>query len=93
MNLKIKSVFIAMLLFCSLGVQAQNVVTIKGTVTSQLDGQPIMGANIIAVGTQKGTSTDFDGNYQIEVKTGEILEFSYLGFGTKRTPYASQDNN
>ncbi|QNM85309.1 TonB-dependent receptor [Polaribacter pectinis] len=89
MNLKIKSVFIVMLLFCG-ALFAQEEVTIKGTVTSKTDGEPILGANIIVLNTKKGTSTDFDGNYQIKVKSGEIIQFSYLGFTTKTVPFVNQ---
>jgi TonB-linked SusC/RagA family outer membrane protein len=89
MNLKIKLVFIVIFLFCST-MQAQEEVTIKGTVASKIDGEPILGANIIVLNTNKGTSTDFDGNYQIKVKTGEIIQFSYLGFTTKTIPYVNQ---
>ena len=76
MNLKIKLVFMAML-FVSAINYAQQSVTVKGSVTSQTDGEPILGANIIIVGTTTGTSTDFDGNYKIDVKKGQVLEFSY----------------
>ncbi|PWG04566.1 SusC/RagA family TonB-linked outer membrane protein [Polaribacter aquimarinus] len=88
MNLKFKSIFIVALLFC-VATFAQEV-TVKGTVTSQTDGEPILGANIIIVGTKKGTSTDFDGNYQIKVKRGEVIQVSYLGFKTRTIPYAGQ---
>ncbi|WP_299055040.1 TonB-dependent receptor [uncultured Polaribacter sp.] len=89
MNLKMKSTFIVLLLFCATA-SAQNEVTIKGTVTSQSDGEPILGANVIIIGTNKGTSTDFDGNYQIKIKQGEIIQFSYLGFKTKKVPFVNQ---
>jgi TonB-dependent SusC/RagA subfamily outer membrane receptor len=89
MNLKIKLVFIAMLLFSAINY-AQDEVSIKGTVTSVEDGEPILGANIIIVGTTKGTSTDFDGNYKIKIKKGEVLQFSYLGFKTKTVAFVSQ---
>ena len=89
MNLKIKSVFIVLLLFCAT-LSAQTEVTIKGTVTSQSDGEPILGASVIVLGTNRGTTTDFDGKYQIKVKQGEIIQFSYLGFKTKKVPYVNQ---
>jgi Outer membrane receptor proteins, mostly Fe transport len=44
----------------------------------------------LVVGTSKGTSTDFDGNYKIKVKEGELLQFSYLGFVTQTIPYVNQ---
>ncbi len=90
MNLKIKLTLIVILML-NIPLMAQESFTVKGTVTSQADGQPILGANIIVVGTQKGTSTDFDGNYQIELVSGEILEITYLGYVTKRIPYVSQE--
>jgi TonB-dependent SusC/RagA subfamily outer membrane receptor len=91
MNLKIKSVFIVILLFCSAWqLQAQEEVTIKGTVTSLSDEEPILGANIIVLNTKKGTSTDFDGNFKIKVKSGEIIQISYLGFKTKTITYTNQ---
>ncbi|MDX6745373.1 TonB-dependent receptor [Polaribacter sp. PL03] len=89
MNLKIKLVFIAMLLL-SVTNYAQEIVTVKGNVTSKTDGEPILGANIIVVGTKTGTSTDFDGNYQIKVKSGQVLEFSYLGFTSKKITVTNQ---
>ena len=66
MSFKLKSFFIAFLLFSLFGFAQE--VTIKGNVTSKSDGEPILGANIMIVGTKKGTSTDFDGNYQINLK-------------------------
>ena len=89
MNLKIKSIFFLLFLSCSF-LYAQEEVTVKGTVTSVDDGEPILGANIVVLGTKKGTSTDFDGNYSIKVNSGEIIQISYLGFVTKTITYSNQ---
>ncbi|WP_373941331.1 SusC/RagA family TonB-linked outer membrane protein [Polaribacter sejongensis] len=89
MNLKIKLVFIAMLLFSAIGF-AQESVTVTGNVMSKTDSEPILGANVILVGTTKGTSTDFDGNYKITVKSGDVIQFSYLGFKTKTVTFTNQ---
>ncbi|APZ46127.1 SusC/RagA family TonB-linked outer membrane protein [Polaribacter reichenbachii] len=89
MNLKIKSVFFVVLLFCT-SLYAQDEVTIKGTVTSLSDGEPVLGANIVIVGTKKGVSTDFDGNYTLKVKKGDVIQFSYLGFKPKTVTYTNQ---
>ena len=51
---------------------------LKGTVSDDT-GQPLMGANVRVLGTNKGVITDFDGNFQIEVSPGDVLEFSYIG--------------
>ncbi|WP_417875346.1 SusC/RagA family TonB-linked outer membrane protein [Winogradskyella sediminis] len=64
-------------------LNAQEVVNIKGQVVSATDGMAVPGVNIIIVNTTKGTTTDFDGNYQIQASKGDVLQFSYLGFGTK----------
>ena len=82
MNLKIKLVLMLML-FVSAVNYAQESVTVTGSVTSKVDQQPILGANIIIAGTTTGTSTDFDGNYQLKVKSGQVLQFSYVGFTSK----------
>ncbi len=53
--------------------------TITGTVT---DGQglPLPGVNVLVEGTNRGTQTDFEGEYSIRAEKGETLVFSYLGF-------------
>ncbi|PQV51426.1 TonB-linked SusC/RagA family outer membrane protein [Jejuia pallidilutea] len=56
--------------------------SVSGTVTSAEDNMPIPGVNVIVQGTTRGVSTDFDGNYTINVSSGETLEFSSLGFKT-----------
>ncbi|GJM63300.1 TonB-dependent receptor [Persicobacter diffluens] len=58
---------------------------VQGTVTGDLDGEPIIGANIVISGTTQGTITDYEGNYQIEVPNGETyLEISYIGFKNQK---------
>ncbi len=54
---------------------------VKGKITDP-SGLPLPGANVIIKGTQRGTSTDFDGKYSISASTGETLVFSYLAFKT-----------
>ena len=67
----------------SFGGHAQSTTEVKGNVTSAVDGLPIPGVSIILKGTSKGTTTDFDGNYAINAKTGDVLEFSYIGLKTE----------
>uniref|UniRef100_UPI003592EE26 SusC/RagA family TonB-linked outer membrane protein n=1 Tax=Pricia sp. TaxID=2268138 RepID=UPI003592EE26 len=54
--------------------------TVTGTVIATEDGTPIPGVNVIVKGTSNGTSTDFDGNYTIDIASNSVLTFSYLGF-------------
>lgn len=56
--------------------------TATGTVLETSTGEPIIGANIIEVGTTNGTITDFDGNFSLNVKAGATLQISYMGFET-----------
>ncbi|MCB0563718.1 MAG: TonB-dependent receptor [Phaeodactylibacter sp.] len=55
--------------------------TISGGVTDADTGEPLIGANILIIGTSLGTVTDFDGKYELEVPAGaKQLEFSYTGY-------------
>ena len=51
----------------------------EGTVLSEENGQPIPGVSVVIKGSSVGTSTNFDGLYNIKVSKGDILVFSYLG--------------
>lgn len=65
---------------CSFTSYAQ-VKTITGVVTDEI-GLPLPGVNVTETGTLNGGTTDFDGNYAIEVKQGATLSFSYIGYKT-----------
>lgn len=70
-----------LLLFCALlftAAQAQEIL-ISGTVVDQESQTPIPGVNVLIKGTNKGTSSDFDGHYQLQVNKGDLLEFSVVG--------------
>ncbi|MDD7884674.1 SusC/RagA family TonB-linked outer membrane protein [Flavivirga sp. 57AJ16] len=62
---------------------------IKGNVSDE--ELPLPGASIIIKGTQRGTQTDFDGNYTIEANTGDILVFSFVGMTTQEITVGSSD--
>jgi len=79
MNLKNKLTLIVTLLF-TVAIIAQDGGVLSGTVVSEKDNIPIPGANVIVLNTTRGTTTDFDGNFEIKVKDGEVLQFSYVGF-------------
>ncbi len=81
MKLKNKLTLIVILFF-SITLFAQNT-TLTGTVVSETDNQPIPGVNVLIQNTTKGTTTDFDGNYQIQVNKGDVLQFSYVGYITQ----------
>jgi iron complex outermembrane receptor protein len=64
--------------------------TVSGTVTEAASQLPVPGVNIIIKGTSTGTTTDFDGKYSINVKTGDILVFTYVGYLRQEIVYTNQ---
>jgi TonB family protein len=64
---------------------------IKGQVISEEDGIPIPGVNVIVKGTTIGAVTDMNGNYELpEVKAGQELTFSFVGFASQEVLVANQ---
>ncbi len=58
-------------------------ISITGKVTSKEDGDGLPGVNVVIKGTSKGTVTDIDGNYHLEVPSPEsVLVFSSVGYVT-----------
>lgn len=81
------SLSILLLLTASLSAQMR---TISGTITST-DGESLIGATVLVENSvARGTSTDFDGKFSIEVKTGETLSISYTGYETKTVPVTAE---
>lgn len=58
-------------------------ITVTGVVTSQADGEPVIGASVLEKGTTNGTITDFDGNFTLTVKDKATLVVSYVGMTTQ----------
>lgn len=76
---KINLVFITIFsMLFSLQVSAQEK-SITGTVTTASDGIPLPGVSVIVEGTNRGTTTDFDGLFSIDAAPGEQLKVSFLG--------------
>ncbi|MCI9844353.1 SusC/RagA family TonB-linked outer membrane protein [Flavobacterium pectinovorum] len=63
---------------------------VSGNVKSADDGMGIPGATVAVEGTKKGTSTDFDGNFRLEAKTGDVIAISFMGFKTQRITVGTQ---
>ncbi|WGU67622.1 SusC/RagA family TonB-linked outer membrane protein [Capnocytophaga canimorsus] len=72
-------------------VVEQQTKKVSGTVTDEF-GQPLPGVSVFIKGTQRGITTDFDGNYQIQASQGEVLVFSYVGFVTQEKVISSGGN-
>ncbi len=72
----------------TLNKKIQNSITGKVTDDS---GMPLAGVNIVEKGTTNGTTSDFDGNYTINVTDDTKLVFSYIGFATQEVSTAGKN--
>lgn len=57
----------------------QNETSLKGQIIDE-EGNPVIGANILVVGTNIGTVTDIDGNYSITIPKNSTMRVSYIGY-------------
>ena len=55
---------------------------VSGLVTDKA-GEPLIGVNVIEMGTNNGAITNLDGRFTLEVAQGKVLQFSYIGYKTK----------
>ncbi|MGK7391371.1 MAG: SusC/RagA family TonB-linked outer membrane protein [Candidatus Cyclobacteriaceae bacterium M2_1C_046] len=67
---------------------AQHIVS--GSILSSENDEPLVGASVMLKGTTRGTITDVNGNYRLEIANEDLqnirLIFSYIGFTTKEVP-------
>lgn len=63
---------------------------IEGTVEDE-DGNPLPGVNITVEESNSGTQTDFQGEYSIEVETGQTLTFSFIGMQDQQKEVGESD--
>lgn len=69
-------------LFLSVGMAFAQT-KISGTVVSQEDGEPIIGASVLVQGSKVGAVTDVDGHFTLDVPAGKKLVISYIGMQTQ----------
>jgi len=93
---KTLALFGALMMLCGTGYQAQAApapqVTASSSATSIVtgrvvdeQGEPVIGASIVEVGTTRGTSTDVDGNFSLRAGTNAKLQISFIGYKTVTT--------
>ena len=63
--MKRELMFLMTFLFISIGLVTAQTSRVTGLVTSEEDGQPVVGASILVNGTTLGTITDIDGKFTI----------------------------
>ena len=87
-----KKNILSTLLLCimAIALKAQTL-TVKGTVVSATDSEPLIGVSVVSsTNSSLGATTDIDGNFTISVPTGSSLVFSYIGFATTTLKAAPQ---
>ncbi len=76
-----------------LGVSAAQaqVHTVVGTVVGAVDNLPLIGVNVVEMGTQNGTASDVDGTYVLAVSgPNASLVFTYVGYVSQTVPIDEQ---
>ncbi|MCF4101100.1 TonB-dependent receptor [Gillisia sp. M10.2A] len=77
-----KSFLLMLFLTQSLFIYAQSNINVSGHVNDE--NGSLLGVTVIVKGTNKGTTTDFDGNYTIsDIPANSVLQFSYVGYTTQ----------
>ncbi|MEX0595929.1 MAG: carboxypeptidase-like regulatory domain-containing protein, partial [Candidatus Paceibacterota bacterium] len=64
---------------------------VSGVVTDAVTGESLPGVNILVQGTSQGTTTNFDGEYQINTEPDAVLVFSYVGYETTEVPIEGRE--
>jgi TonB-dependent starch-binding outer membrane protein SusC len=64
--------------------------TISGLVSDAKNNEPIIGASILIKNTDKGTISDLDGKFTLEVTDKDIIVVSYIGYTTQEIPLSGQ---
>lgn len=73
------------MMFClAFEVQAQTSAT---GVVKDATGEPLIGVTVAVKGQKGGTVTDFDGNFSVKAKSGDVLVFSYIGYKAQEVKY------
>lgn len=62
--------------------------TITGSVVTT-DGKPLQGVTVSVKGTPRATVTETNGSFSISASSGQVLEFSYIGYATQNVTVGS----
>ena len=84
-----KFFLIVMVFGCSITLLAQK--TVSGQVLEKDTNMPLIGVSIVVKNSNKGVTTNFDGNYEIKgINDTNVLVFSYLGYKTQEVSVGNQ---
>ncbi|PWA08979.1 TonB-dependent receptor [Flavobacterium laiguense] len=86
-----KKLFFILTLIFTAGMTAQEI-KVSGVVSDD-SNSPLEGASVMVKGTQNGVSTDLEGKFSINAKTGDVLLVSYIGFETQSVTVTGSEVN
>jgi TonB-linked SusC/RagA family outer membrane protein len=84
--LKLTTALVALLLTISVSAQ-----TMTGTVIDDQTNDALIGASVQVKGTNKGTTTDTNGKFTLQARTGETLVVSYVGYANLEVAVTGND--
>lgn len=86
--MKRKLMLLLTCLFVGIGLVTAQITKVTGTVISEEDGLPVVGASILVKGTAVGTVTDMDGKFQLPnvPSSAKTLVISFIGMENKEVP-------
>ncbi|MDR0895350.1 MAG: TonB-dependent receptor [Prevotellaceae bacterium] len=86
--MKKKLMLLCAMLVMGIGAVMAQTTTVQGIVTSDEDGQPVIGASVMVVGTSLGAITDLDGKFTISnvPSSAKTLQVSFIGMQTLDVP-------
>ncbi|PZR31433.1 MAG: SusC/RagA family TonB-linked outer membrane protein, partial [Azospira oryzae] len=76
--------------FCCYDLYGQSARLIEGKINSALDGLSLAGVNVIVKGTTRGTTTDSEGKFTLEVSEKDIIVCSFIGYAAMEIPIGNQ---
>lgn len=75
-------------------IVAQEKTKVKGTITDAQTGEPLPFVNVAFVGKNVGTTTDFNGKYQMDTKWGsDKVQASFMGYEVMEKAVVQGQNN
>ena len=88
--MKLKTnLILMMVLLLNVSLFAQNGRNLTGKVLDA-NNAPLIGVNILVANSTIGTMTDVDGSYTLKVNSGDVVEFSYLGYFSQSVTITDQ---
>ena len=84
--MRIKRILLCLLLTLLICPAALAQAVLAGRVTDQA-GSPLAGVTVLVKGTTRGTMTGADGTYQLQARSGDVIEFSCLGLATQERTF------